>query len=258
MRFASLGIVIPAVLGAQSATFKGRALTDSLERPIPGVVVAIDQLKLQATTDSLGNFEIKGVTPGGYTVTAKKIGFGPLGTRLRFTSGETLDADLLLTPTTAQTLPDVKVETKAPTRGKLIEFDERRQAGQGGHFLTQADIERHAFSNFENVLRTLPGISFAKDLRRSSAAYAVAGRMSLPGGALARGGGGPPPPCYAAVVLDGTYVYGAGDDSEPKFDLNSINPQTIAGVEYYVGAATIPVKYNATRSTCGLLVIWTK
>jgi hypothetical protein len=29
-------------------------------------------------------------------------------------------------------------------------------------------------------------------------------------------------------------------------------------VEVYNGGASMPAEYNATRSTCGLLVIWTK
>ena len=77
-------------------------------------------------------------------------------------------------------------------------------------------------------------------------------------------------PCYAAVVLDGAFVYGAGDGYDPpgggnpgskgerKFNLNAIDPSMLAAIEYYAGPASIPVKYNGTRSTCGLLILWTK
>jgi hypothetical protein len=63
--------------------------------------------------------------------------------------------------------------------------------------------------------------------------------------------------CYSAVVLDGAFVY-QGQDGETLFDLNSIEPSSIAGIEIYTSTATIPAKYNGTRSTCGLVVIWTK
>ena len=66
-------------------------------------------------------------------------------------------------------------------------------------------------------------------------------------------------------MLDGAFVYGGGASvnpgegkSEPLFNINSVDPSTLAGVEYYVGPASMPVKYNGTRSTCGLLVLWTK
>ena len=74
-------------LGAQGATFRGKVLTDSTELPIAGAVVSIDDLKLQAASDSAGNFAIIGIKPGAYVVTAKKIGFGALATRVRFAAG---------------------------------------------------------------------------------------------------------------------------------------------------------------------------
>lgn len=69
---------------AQSASLKGRVVTDSTELPIAGVTVSIESLKLQATTDSLGNFTLIGIRPGIHVVSARKIGFGPLTSRLDF------------------------------------------------------------------------------------------------------------------------------------------------------------------------------
>ena len=248
----------PASMLAQAATFRGKVLTDSADRPIPGVVVAIEELKIRATTDSTGAFILPNIKPGAYIVTARKIGFGPLATRVRFAPSQDMDADLLLTPNVTA-LPDVTVKGKADLRGKLAEFEERRLSGNGGRFLTQADFERHAFATFTESLRELPGIDFTSDPRFPAERYAVAGRMATGACAMCGGGGsGPPPVCMAAVVIDGAMVYGQGGLAEPKFNLNTIDPTTIAGVEYYAGAASIPTKYNGTRSTCGLLVIWTK
>ena len=58
-------------------------------------------------------------------------------------------------------------------------------------------------------------------------------------------------------MLDGIFVY-QGHDGESLFDINSIQPADIGGVEVYTSTATIPPKYNGTRATCGLVVIWTK
>ena len=57
-----------------------------------------------------------------------------------------------------------------------------------------------------------------------------------------------------ATVFEG---HGAGFAVEP-FNVNSIPPGEIAGIEYYAGAATLPAELNSTRNTCGLLVIWTR
>ena len=243
------------VLGAQGATFRGKVLTDSTELPIAGVVVSIDDLKLQASSDSAGNFVIVGIKPGAYVVTAKKIGFGALATRVRFAAGVPVEADLLLTPN-VQALPDVKVETKPAPRAKLVEFEERRSSGAGGKFLSKADFDKRAWSATADVFRQVPGIELLRDASRPSQTYVQGGRLQVPGGAFANGGN-KPPPCFSAVVLDGAFVF-QGNPGEPPFDINSISPTVIAGVEFYQSSATIPAKYNGTRNTCGLVVIWTR
>ncbi len=243
-----------ASASAQQATFKGIVLTDSTERPIPGVTVTIDLLKLSATTDSSGEFTIKGIRPGTHVISARKIGFGPVTTRVTFMTGAIVEADLMMVVTAAQALPDVTVETKALVRGKLAEFEERRLAGNGGRFLTQADLEKRPFSLLADALRQLPGLGIVKS-PRGSGQIVTAGRASLPAGAIS---GGKAVACPSAVVLDGIMVFGAGEQGEAPFDINQINPNHLAGVEYYVGPASMPIKYNGMRHTCGLLVLWTR
>lgn len=240
-------------LGAQTASLRGRILTDSTERPIAGVVVEISDLKIRATSDSLGNFTLPGIKPGAYIVSARKIGFGALATRVRFATRDALEADFLMTPN-VQSLPDVNVETKAPVRALLQEFEERRTAGGGGRFLTQADIDKRAYSTTADILRTsVPGA----ELRRSGReVYVVGGRMQVPGGAFTNGGNAPGD-CPAAIVLDGIFVF-QGNLGERQFDINSLPPGIIAGLEYYASAASMPAKYNGTRGTCGLMLIWTR
>jgi hypothetical protein len=160
----------------------------------------------------------------------------------------------MMIPTAAQALPDVKVETKAVIHGKLGEFEERRLAGNGGRFLTQADLEKRPFSQLADALRQLPGIGIAKS-PKGSGQIVTAGRASLPAGAIS---GGKAVACPSAVVLDGIMVFGAGEAGEPPFDINQVNPNHLAGIEYYVGPASMPIKYNGMRHTCGLLVLWTK
>jgi hypothetical protein len=69
--------------------------------------------------------------------------------------------------------------------------------------------------------------------------------------------GANPALCYAAVVVNDVFVY-RGDDGEELFDVNSLAPTDILGVEVYKGGAAMPLEYNAMRKTCGLLVIFTK
>ena len=251
---AMLWMFVPATVVAQ-ASLRGRVLTDSSERPIAGVTVSIDELKLQAMSDSLGNFLLPNVKPGAYIVSAKKIGFGALATRVRFGARDALEADFLMTPN-VQALPEAKVETKQP-RAKLVEFDERRANAAGGRFLTQDIFDKRAWSSTVDVMRSnVPGVDFIRDAAHASQYYAVGGRLQTPGGALANHGNAPGH-CFAAVVLDGAFVF-QGNPGEPPFDINSIGPSTIAGMEFYASAASMPAKYNGTRGTCGLVMIWTR
>ena len=77
--------------------------------------------------------------------------------------------------------------------------------------------------------------------------------------AMDKARGADPNQCYAAVILDGTPVY-SGRSGEQLFDVNSLATNSIAGIEYYRGAASIPLKFNITGGgeSCGLVVIWTK
>jgi hypothetical protein len=218
------------------------------------VEVLIVDLKLQAVTDSLGRFFIAGIASGAHLVSVRKVGFGPLSERLSFGERETVEADLLMAPTSAQSLPDANVVTTVSPSGKLAEFEERRIANKGGRFLTQVDMEKRKGGTMSDALRQLPGIAFQR-AGNSQGNYVVTGRAALPGKALMTT---TRQACFAAVMVDGVFVYGAGSAGEPNFDIDTMNPANIAGVEYYVGAGSMPLKYNAARTTCGLLVLWTK
>ena len=62
--------------------------------------------------------------------------------------------------------------------------------------------------------------------------------------------------CYVQVIVDGLYRY-RGQRGEKLFDINSIAPDHLAGVEYYT-VATTPPQYNASSARCGTLILWTR
>jgi hypothetical protein len=240
-----LWCMLPQLAFAQSR-LRGRALTDSTERPIAGVAITIDELGLAALSDSLGQFEIAGIRAGSYLVSARKIGFGAVSARLRFDARDAVDADFLMTRS-LQVLPEARVETKRAVPPKMQEFEERRLSGSGGRFLTQEDIDKRSTSLTSDILKSsIPGLQLVRDGARGSAYYAAGTRDSK-----AR-------PCLAAVIVDGAFVY-QGNPGEQPFDVNSLGPTVLAGVEYYAGPASTPSKYNGTRSACGLMmVLWTR
>lgn len=115
--------------------------------------------------------------------------------------------------------------------------------------ISLAKMESHLTSD---ALRSIPGLRLINDPldRRLWMVGTSRERASI----LRSGPGGA---CLAAVMVDGAMAY-SGGEGEPVFDINSIRPEDMAGVEYYGGGAAMPIAYNATRATCGLVVIWTR
>jgi hypothetical protein len=232
-------------------------LNDVDDKPIRGAEVSIPGLGLSATSDSTGAFRLIGIPGGKQIVWVRKIGYSPVSAVLTFIAGETLDNDFGLVPATTR-LPEVDIKAAAPVAPKLSEFEERRLSSAGGHFLTGAQLEKMEGRRMSEIMATIPGPLIVRGTTNS--AWIAGGR--LPRGKQAitemdRRRGASPGVCYSAVILDGTFVY-TGNGGEALWDINSIQPTQIAGVEVYTSGATIPSKYNGTRSTCGLVVIWTK
>ena len=68
------------------------------------------------------------------------------------------------------------------------------------------------------------------------------------------------PACYMDVYLDGQAVYRGYGQSPPQplFDVNSLEPSEIEGIEIYSSASQVPSRFNATSSGCGVALIWMK
>lgn len=178
-----------------------------------------------------------------------------------------------------QPLPVVPVTAEAELvrTAKFREFERRRGMGIG-HFLTDADLKNDQYRKFSDVLRKLPGITFARAKGMVGvsplAEFAVSSRGSATIEHVSPIFG---KNCPIAIWLDGVPVYrgldrGANASSalpnrapqaparldEPPFDINSIMTMHVAAIEFYAGPATMPAELNITQGTCGALVIWTK
>ena len=255
---AVLLLSMPSLLSAQRfSAIKGQVLTDSSENPIRGAEVTIPQLRLTALTDSAGRFRITGVTPGRQLIAVKRIGFSPVTAVFDFRAGDTVDTDFLMVkPVT--TLKAVTVQTAKPFPG-LAEFERHRSNGFG-RFLGPEDLEKNSNRQLVEVLQLLPGPTLFRS-NVSSSAWVAGGRGQQNAGntyqleQFDKAKGAPTKQCWAAVYINGSPVF-QGLPGEQLFDLSTINVATIAGIEFYNGAASIPTEYNGSRNTCGALIMW--
>ena len=242
------------VARGQRAALAGSVIADSSERPIAGAEVAIPLLKLSTHANDSGAFRLAGITPGTHMIIVRQLGYAPIWARLTFADTQTVETDFVLIRRVV-TLDTVTATEQLPA-AKMRGFEERRALGIG-HFLTRDDLAKKENWRMAELLSQVPGVRIVRG--RAGQAFVMNSRgqstilLNRPGNRQL----GIPPGCYADVYLDGVEVY-AGRDSMSHFDVNSIVPFLLEGVEYYSGPAEAPIQYSGTGKTCGVLSLWTR
>ena len=230
---------------------------DSATRaPVDGAEILVQGLRTSTRTDTRGRFFLEDIGAGRFLVVARKIGYDSASAILPFSGADSAahDFDMVMR---AQPLRPVAVRGKTePFGAKLRGFERRREFGIG-HFLTADDLVKELNRRTSEILQKIPGVGIVHGMGLDAYVTNSRGIQSVLGTAKICPPGRPcAAPCPAAIILDGVTVYGG--NGEPPFDVNSIQPSEIAAMEYYAGPAQMPAEFNATRKTCGALVIWTK
>jgi len=254
-----LGTAAPIANAQTTGTVRGRVVNDRNDDPIAEVTVRITSLQRTVTTDSAGRFVIPDAGTGRHTVVLSKPGWKSLSTFMTIGAGDNAEYVMGLFPAPAE-LGAVSVTASAPDR-RLASFEEHRRGKLGGSFLTADQLAKQQGRTFGDALAPTLGADLVRG-RAGAAFYATRRGYDsinlLPKVSPAdRARGAAAGFCYAAVVVNGIFVY-RGEPDELLFDLNQLSPTDVLAVEVYNGGASMPAEYNATRSTCGLLVIWTR
>ena len=230
-----------ADVSAQQASLIGTVLEDSTERPIVAAEIAIVALKRIVRSDSAGNFTLRAIPAGVYQVTVRAVGREPVQETITFGPNSHIERDYLLARSTT-TLSKVQVKADATVDDmRLAEFNERRTLGFG-RFLTQDVFEKADGRRLSDVLSSrIPGLRSAS---RGGAMASTRGVLSFRDQR----------PCFVQVIVDRMIRY---NGTQSPFDVNTIEPATIAGIEYFTTSQT-PAQFNNTGTPCGTLVIWTR
>jgi hypothetical protein len=238
-------------------TQTGRVLgvfDDASGQPVVGAEVVDLATKSKTMTSESGVATLAFLSSGTTVLQVRKVGYKDKMLTVVVSPNDTASLTVLLKPV-AQALPTVVTKGTAAGVGKLAEFDRRRAMGFG-HFLGSAELDKQADRRMSEVLRLFPGLEIVRPRQDGTSRpewYVTSGRSSQGVGGLKSSTR--PQPCPAAVMLDGAFVY---QGSGPMFNINSVDTSQLAGIEFYASTAEIPVEYNATRQTCGLLVLWSK
>lgn len=248
-------LVAAAVCGLASvspaqATLSGSVLNDPGERPIPNAEIVIRDANKTARSDTAGNFRITGIAAGDHSVMVRLAGYEPWIGSITFVDGKTVEADFMMKPVVAK-LDTVQVKAR-PTlyATRLRDFEERRKQGIG-HFITTDVFEKNVGRRTaEILLGSIPGIKMIGKTDEKVVNSTRDGRAL----------------CPVQVVLNDNIIYN-GQPGQPTFDINSLNPEDVLGVEYY-SASTAPIRFQGTGAStphgnpqgpaCGTLIVWTK
>ena len=240
---------------AQSVFLGAVMADDDPSPPLAGAEVAIPALNLEARTDSLGRFLFNGIPKGLFRVVIRRVGYNNITLNARFSGADTLAADFAMIPV-AVALDTVSI-VGGPTRhGKFLEFEDHRTHG-GGAFLTRSDLDKERDRQLGEIVAKLPGLR----VNRYGAESSVASSRSI--GGVGRGGDsmdrrkGAPRGCYSQIYVDNVRVF-SSDPGEALFNINSIPPSTIQGIEYYASREETPIQYASHRAECGTMLIWTR
>jgi len=240
---------------AQRARLNGSVLAEGPERPVSGAEIAVAYLGLVVRSDSTGAFVIPEIAAGVYQVTVRAVGYEPFAARVAFAVGEAVERDFLLRAS-PNVLAQVDVTASVLSRPspRLLGFEERRKLGLG-RFFTQEAFERAEGRKLADVFSgRLPGVRVVANRGERYLATASRGNISMihtPGDVSSKR------ECYVQVVIDNIIRYRSVAGERP-FNIDSVDPSTVAAAEYYSVSQT-PLQYQATGSSaCGTLLLWTR
>jgi hypothetical protein len=196
----------------------------------------------------------------------RAIGFRPESSNVTIDGDEVVSWDVALSQEAPTALPERVITAPEQVTARLVEFTERRKAGTG-HFIDRSQLAKAegGVRQTGDVISMIPGVVVR---RGSNKTWVASGRAVGTGCAFCAMSvrelspvdvaAGARPACFVDVYLDGALVFDSRQAREGLFDINSIPPDHIAGIEVYTSASQIPAKYNRTGNGCGVLLIWTR
>lgn len=231
-----LSIVRAPEAHAQATGSISGTVTDSAGVPVFGADVAVEGTTSRTLTDAQGEFHLVRVPRDRVVVRARRLGFVPRSVEVQVADAGSASVTLRLSALAATLAPIVVRPERLQYTGRLGGYYERLERRNTGYFITREQIESENPRMMSHLLQRVPGLSL------------VRGRAGLTGVRM-RGR-----TCWPMVWLDDTPMP-AGE-----VDLDSFAPQSLEGIELYLGGTSPPMRYNWIRnmSSCGTILLWTR
>lgn len=221
----------------------GRVMDKTSNEPIPEAVVEVlnpaGRSMQRTRTDRDGFFVFELREPGEYRVRTSRVGYQTVTSAgVQVESRQTVQVEVHISTGEVELEPLRVTARSQPPRSAFLEregFYDRERSGFG-IFLTPYELSQHnAATMTSELFRGVAGVNLTP---------AGPGRYRIN---MTRSGGSCPP----RILLDGSPVADADVDS-------FVEPQDVNGIEIYRGPSEVPGRWMGQRSSCGLIVIWTK
>ena len=231
-------LLLPLGLRAQNPGVVSGVVIDSMGAPVLGAEVSMTGVANRAFTDESGVFHLGDVPVGSATLTVRRMGFAPYAMPVSVGGADARieNVHVMLSPLATVLTPVVVGSHRVEYTGRLAGYYQRLEKRNGGYFITRDQIDRENPRTLSQLLLHVPGITPFKG-RAGSQGIRMRGRL-----------------CWPLVWIDGTPMP-AGD-----VDLDAFSPQTIHGIELYLGSTTAPARFILGRgdNSCGTIVLWSR
>lgn len=227
-------VVVAGTAGAQSSIIAG-IVVDSAGLPVSGAEVSVSVIGATTISGDLGEFRISAPSSGSVVVRARRLGFRRDSVRVTSVNGAA--GIIVAVKRVAETLAPVVVRTRRTDfTGRLSGYYQRLDRKSSGYFITRAQIDGENPRTLSQLLQHAPGMTAFRG-RAGTQGVRMRGRR-----------------CWPLVWLDGTPM------PSGEFDLDGVPPNTLHGIELYLGSTTAPTRYSGNRdlSSCGTILLWSR
>ena len=160
-----LSSLLAAAAAAQqtgSGTLSGRVVDAGLGGPLPGAVVLVEGIVLQAVTDGEGRFQLAGVPAGDRTAAVSFLGRQTVRTPVTVAAGRTVTLEIELRD--AFVLEEAVTVTAAPIAdGEARALNQQKAAPNITNVVSADQIGQFPDANAAEATQRIPGISIERD-----------------------------------------------------------------------------------------------
>jgi len=220
----------------------GRVQDQDFGQVIRGVEVAIKGTDIRAETDARGNFRIRAVPWGEYTLTFDHLSYGHSEHTLRVIGGRSHSLEVRLPPEAMEMAPIIVRVRPRRWYADMASLQERIDRGVG-YIMTRDQIDERQPMHLGDMLRAVPGVDVVQRGSSVSGTFIVQMRnaQNMMGQV-----------CPPAVWVDGQKW------RDPSSAFTGIFGIELEVVEVYNGPSEVPPEFLDSAASCGAVIVWTR